>query len=116
MVFRVVLGVAALIVAAMIGAPPSRELMIKLGTLLDWARRQNPELYAAKIAPLSPFVGKKFKHAKLKGILRADFSQFGETCLRLQRDAKKLDVKAHYGLIPIAVYLTGLGVWFALKP
>jgi hypothetical protein len=116
MIFCVGLGVAALIAAAMIGAPPSRELMIKLGTLLDWARRQNPGLYAEKIAPLSPFVGKKFKHAKLKGILRADFSGFGETCLRMQREAKKLDVKAHYGLIPIAVYLTGLGVWFALKP
>jgi len=112
----VVLGVIAAGWSTMLGAPPSRELMIKLGTLLDWARRQNPSLYASRLAPLSPFVGKTFKHNKLKGILRADLSEFGEVCQRLQRDARKLDVRAHYGLIPIGVYLTGLAVWFfALK-
>ena len=89
--------------------------MIKLGTLLDWARRENPAAYAARLAPLTPFVGKggkTFKHSRLKGILRADLAEFGEVCQRLQREARKLDVKAHYGLIPIGVYLTGLAVWF----
>ena len=116
MILRLVLGAVALILAWMLGAPPSRELMIKLGTLLDWAQRTHPALYAAKIAPISPFVGKAFKHSKLKGILRADMSEFGEVCERLQREARKLDVKAHFGLIPIAVYLTGLGVWYAVQP
>ena len=111
-----VLGVIALILATLLWAPPSRELTIKLATLLDWAKRQNPELYAARIAPLSPFVGKAFKPAKLKGVLRADLSEFGEICQRLQREARRLDVKAHYSLIPVAVYLVGLGVWYALQP
>lgn len=116
MILRLVLGAVALVLAWMLGAPPSRELMIKLGTLLEWAQRTNPELYAARIAPISPFVGKAFKHSKLKGILRADLSEFGEICQRLQREAKKLDVKAHFGLIPIAVYLIGLGAWYAAQP
>jgi len=111
----VVLGLIAFVLAAMLGMPPSRELMIKLGTLLDWARRENPQLYEERLAPLSPFVGKKFKHSKLKGVLRADLTGFGEICQRLQREARKLDAKAHVGLVPIAVYLTGLIVWFSLR-
>lgn len=108
----IVLGVIAAAWSTMLGAPPSRELMIKLGTLLDWARRENPAAYASRLAPISPFVGKTFKHSRLKGLLRADLAEFGEVCQRLQREARKLDVKAHYGLIPIGVYLTGLAVWF----
>jgi hypothetical protein len=115
MVASVVLGFFAFGLAAVLGMPPSRELMIKLGTLLDWAQRQNPPLYAAQLAPISPFVGKTFKHSRLKGILRADMSGYGEICQRLQRDARRLDARAHVGLIPIAVYLTGLGLWFALR-
>jgi hypothetical protein len=68
------------------------------------------------LAPISPFVGKQFKHSRLKGILRADLSAFGQICVRLQLEARRLDVKAHVGLIPIAVYFTGLGLWFALRP
>lgn len=115
MTVSVVFGVVAFALAAFIGMPPSRELMLKLGTLLDWARRENPQLYAAQLEPISPFVGKSFKHARLKGILRADLTGFGEICQRLQREAKRLDVKAHYGLIPIAVYALGLAVWYAAR-
>jgi hypothetical protein len=111
-----ILGVLAFGSAAALGMPPSRELMIKLATLLEWASRQDPDLYARQIAPISPFVGKTFKHSRLKGILRADMSGFGEICLRLQHEARRLDARAHFGLIPIAVYLTGLGLWFALHP
>lgn len=93
-------------------APPSRELMIKLGTLMDWCRRENPQLYASALAPITPFVGKAFKHNRLKGILRADMSGFGEVCARLQREARKLDVKAHIAMIPAGIYLLALGVWY----
>jgi len=119
MTVTVVLGVIAFVLAALLGMPPSRELMIKLGTLLDWARRTNPELYAARLAPISPFVDtgtrKTFKHSRLKGVLRADLTEFGEICQRLQREARRLDVKAHVGLVPIAVYVTGLVLWFSLR-
>jgi hypothetical protein len=115
MVLRLVLGAVALIIAWMLWAPPSRELVIKLGTLLEWAQRTHPELYAARLAPLSPFVGKAYKPNKLMGVLRADMTEFGEVCVRLQREARKLDRKAHYAVIPIAVYLIGLGVWYALR-
>lgn len=89
--------------------------MIKLGTLVDIARRTNPELFRSRIEPVNPFVGKAFKHNRVKPILHVDLTEFGEICQRLQREARKLDVKAHVGLLPIAAYLVGLGLWFALK-
>lgn len=112
----IVLGILAVVAAGAIGLPPSRELMIKLATMLEWAARQDPARYAAELEPISPFVGRQFKHSRLKGVLRTDMSAYGEICERLQREARRLDVKAHYGLIPIGVYMAGLGVWRMLQP
>jgi hypothetical protein len=98
----------------MLGMPVSRELMLKLGTLVDWARRTNPELFRSQIEPISPFVGKQFKHSRLSKLLKADLSQFGEICQRLQREAKTLDKRAHVAMLPALAYLLGLGVWFAV--
>ena len=113
----VALGVLSWMVASALWIPPSRELVIKLGTLLDWARRQNPELYAQRLAPITPFVSTtEFKMKKINGVLRADMSEFGEICQRLQREAKKLDRKAHLALWPMALYAVGLAVWwFAVR-
>jgi hypothetical protein len=115
MLATILLGVLAFSVAGALGLPPSRELMIKLGTLVDIARRTNPELFRSRVEPINPFVGKQFKHKFVKPILHVDLTEFGEICQRLQREARKLDVKAHVGLLPIAAYLVGLGLWFALK-
>lgn len=112
MMWIVLAGVLAGGWSAMLWAPLAREITIKLATLLDWARRENPSLYAAKLEPITPFVGKRFKANKVNGILKADFSQFGEICQRLQREAKKLDVKAHYAMIPFGVYVVGVAVWY----
>lgn len=116
MAIALALGVVALGAAALIGLPPSRELMIKLATLLEWAQRQDPQRYAAELKPISPFVGKTFKHSRLKGILRADLSAYGETCQRLQREARRLDFKAHFGLIPLAMYAVGWLLWSLVQP
>jgi hypothetical protein len=115
MVLIVGLGILALMISSSIGMPASRELMIKLGTLIDMTRRANPELFATRVEPVNPFVGKKFLHKRIKGMLRVDLREFGELCQRLQRDARKLDGRAHVGLVPLAVYLAGLGLWYALK-
>jgi hypothetical protein len=102
-------------ISGMLGMPVSRELMLKLGTLVDWTRRTNPELFQTKIEPINPFVGKSFKHSRIGKILKVDLSEFGEVCERLQREAKKLDNRAHVAMLPALVYLLGLGVWFALR-
>jgi hypothetical protein len=111
----IALGVLAGVLAWWLWLPPSRELVLKLGTLLDMARRANPELYAQRIEPLSPFAGKQFRFDRIKHLLRADLSEFGALCQRLQRDAKRLDTRAHYGVLPIAAYVLGLCCWFALR-
>lgn len=100
--------------SAMMSAPVSRELMLKLGTLNDWTRRTYPERWREKIEPITPFVGKQFKHSRIAKLLKADLSEFGETCQRLQREAKKLDKRAHVAMIPAIVYVLGLGVWFVV--
>lgn len=107
-------GVVAFTISGMLGMPVSRELMLKLGTLVDWTRRTNPELFREKLEPISPFIGNQFKHSRISKMLKADLSQFGEICQRLQREAKALDRKAHVAMLPALVYLLGLGVWFAV--
>ena len=109
------LGVVVVMVTSALTMPPSRELMLKLGTLVDMARRANPELFRAQIEPINPFVGRAFKHHRVTGLLRADFSQFGEISQRLQREARRLDRKVHRGLIPGLVYLVAVGVWYVLR-
>ena len=110
------LGVLAWLVSSALWVPPSRELVIKLGTLLDMARRANPELYASRLAPITPFVSPTvFKMGKIAKVLRADMSEFGEICQRLQRESKKLDRRAHVAMLPMLLYFIGVGVWwFAL--
>lgn len=111
----VVLGMVAFSLAGALVMPASRELMIKLGTLVSWTQRQNPAAFQARIAPINPFVGTTFVHKRITGMLRADMSEFGPACQQLQREAKKLDRRAHIGMLPIAVYLTGVGLWWFLK-
>src|SRR5689334_14963586 len=110
------IGAVTWVVAWFMWVPPARELIIKLGTLLDMARRANPQLYAERLAPLSPFVSPKvFKMNKVAPVLRADLSEFGAIPQKLQREAKQLDRKAHYALIPGAVYVVGVGVWWLVR-
>jgi hypothetical protein len=112
----VAVGVIAFALGGALSLPPSRELVLKLGTLVDMARRANPERFAAQLEPVNPFVGMAFKHNRIKGILRADMAGFGEVCERLQREARALDRRAHYGAIPVLAYLVGLAVWYGLRP
>jgi hypothetical protein len=111
----VVLGVIAFALGGALSLPPSRELVIKLGTLVDMARRVQPERFATQLEAVNPFVGSAFKHNRIKGILRADLSGFGEVCERLQREARTLDRRAHLGAIPVLAYLAFVGVWYAVQ-
>lgn len=108
-------GVFAFGLSGALGMPVSRELMLKLGTLVDMARRSNPELFRTQIEPINPFVGNKFKHHRLGKMLKTDLSRFGVICQRLQREAKALDRRAHVAMLPVVAYLLGLGVWFAIR-
>ena len=108
------LGVVASWIAMALTMPASRELMIKLGTLVSWTQRSNPELYRQKIEPINPFVGKTFKHNRITRMLRADLAGFGPICQQLQSEARKLDRRAHIGMLPVVVYLVGAGLWWLL--
>jgi len=93
-------GVFAFGLSGALGMPVSRDLMLKLGTLVDMTRRANPELFQQSIEPINPFVGKKFKHQRIGRMLKADLSPFGEIPQRLQREAKALDRRAHVAMVP----------------
>jgi hypothetical protein len=109
------LGLIAMGVSTALWAEPARELVIKLGTLMDWARRTNPELFASRLAPITPFIdAKKFALARVTSVLRADMSEFGVICQRLQRECKQLDRRGHIALWPMLVYMLGLGAWWFL--
>jgi hypothetical protein len=111
----IVLGVVAVALAMKLWSEPARELIIKLGTLKDWARRENPELYAQVLAPLSSSSGTKVPAGKrLTLMLRADLSGFGEIVQRLQREAKVLDRKAHIAMWPLGLYAVGAAGWWLL--
>jgi hypothetical protein len=114
MFWLVVLGLVAFSATWALTLPASRSLVIKLGTLVDMARRANPELFRTQLEQANPFVGAKFRHGRVTAMLRADMSQFGEICQRLQREAKQLDRRAHLGMLPAGAYLVGLGLWFVL--
>jgi hypothetical protein len=109
-------GALTWMLASALWVPPARELIIKLGTLMDMARRANPELYAARLAPITPFVSPTvFKLQHVTKVLRADVSEFGVICQRLHAEAKRLDRRAHYSLIPVILYALGLGTWWYLS-
>jgi hypothetical protein len=95
--------------------PASRELVIKLGTLVSWTQRQNFELYRQKVEPINPFVGTAFKHNRITSMLRADLGGFGAACQQLQLEARKLDRRAHVGMLPVVAYALGVGAWWLLK-
>jgi hypothetical protein len=108
------LGVVAGALSFAMIVPPSRELVIKLGTLMDMAERADGERFRASVAPITPFVDGRFEHKRLTRVLKADLSAFGELCQRLQREARTLDRRAHVGMLPFGVYLLGAALWLAL--
>jgi len=111
------LGLVAIVASMALWIGPARELVIKLGTLKDWARRENEELYARTLLPISASGGAKLSGGKrITLALRADLSGFGEIVQGLQRDARKLDRKAHIAMAPLALYVIVLaGWWFLLR-
>jgi hypothetical protein len=107
------LGAVAATAAMAMWIGPARELIIKLGTLKDWARRENPELYARTLQPLSSSGGAKISAGKKVTLtLRADLSGFGEHVQRMQREAKQLDRKAHIAMWPLGLYVVGVAGWW----
>ena len=92
----------------------ARSLVLKLRTLVDMAQRARPELFAAQIEPINPFAGGSLKLPRVTAMLRADLTQFGEVCQRLQREAKRLDRRGHLSILPVLVYAIAAGLWYAL--
>jgi hypothetical protein len=110
-----VLGVIAAAAALVMWMGPARELIIKLGTMKDWARRENPDLYAAVLQPISSSGGAKIPAGKRVTLaLRADLSGFGEIVQRMQREAKVLDRKAHIAMWPLGAYAIVCALWWFL--
>ena len=111
-IVAIVSGLVALGCSAAIIVPASRGVIASLRALHDAARRQNPELFARSIEPLSAITSDGFVHKRITGMLRADFTPFGAECLQLQAEAKRFDRRAHYGLIPIALFAVGCLIWY----
>lgn len=110
------LGVVAGVAAMALWIGPARELLIKLGTMKDWARREDAELYARTLLPISSEGNAKLSGGKrITLALRADLSGFGEIVQRLQREAKALDRKAHVAMWPLGVYLIALAGWWLAR-
>jgi hypothetical protein len=89
--------------------------VIKLGTLIDMAERANAALFSEKLAPISPFIGGRFEHRRVTGVLKTDFAPYGEICQRLHREASKLDRRAHIGMAPFGLYLLGAALWWLMR-
>lgn len=107
------LGLVASVAALAMWIGPARELIIKLGTMKDWARRENADLYAKVLAPISSSAGAKISGGKRVTLaLRADLSGFSPIVQGMQRDAKALDRKAHIAMWPLGVYLLVAIVWW----
>src|SRR5882672_3369036 len=104
MALVIVLGLVAGALSWGIIMPTSRVLILKLGTLSDMAKRAQPELYRERIADIDPHNGPKFVHKRVTRILRADFSAFGDMCVRLHADARRLDRRVHIGMLPFGLY------------
>lgn len=115
MLVVLVLGAVASALSFALAFPPAREARIKLGTLIDQAERENPQFFRQHLAPINPFAGGRFDHRRVTGILKADFTHYGEISQRLHRELKKLDRRAHVGMIPFGLYLVGAGLWWWLK-
>ena len=95
---------------------PARELIIKLGTMKDWAKRENAELYAKVLAPISSSGGSELSGGKRVTLaLRADLSGFSPIVQGMQRDAKALDRKAHVAMWPLGLYAVSFVAWLVLR-
>ena len=111
----VALGFVAMMAALMMWIGPARELLIKLGTMKDWARRENAELYARTLGPISSSGNAKLSGGKrITLALRVDLSEFSPIVQGMQRDAKKLDRKAHLAMWPIGLWLVVFAGWWSL--
>jgi hypothetical protein len=106
-IVTIVSGLVALGCSAAVIASASRKLVTTLRALDDTCRRTDLDRYQHTIEPVSAFQGGEFVHRRLTGMLRADFAPFGAECQRLHAQARALDRRAHYGLLPLAAF--GLG-------
>lgn len=111
-----VLGLAAFGCSAWVIMPASSSLIATLRTLHEAARRASPELFRSAIEPLSPIQGGRFIHRQISAMLKADFAPFGADCQALQLEARRLDRRAHYGLIPLALFALGALLWYGVGP
>jgi hypothetical protein len=110
------LGFVAAAAAMAMWIGPARELIIKLGTMKDWARRENAELYARILQPISSSSGAKISGGKRVTLaLRADLSGFSPIVQGMQRDAKALDRKAHIAMWPLGLYIVAFAGWWILS-
>jgi hypothetical protein len=112
----VVSGLVAFACSAAIIMPASRGVIASLRALHAAAERKDLERFVRSIEPLSPITSRGFVHKRITGMLRADFAPFGEECLRLQAEAKRFDRRAHYGLIPLAIFALGCLIWYGASP
>jgi len=112
----VVSGLVALGAGMSVMWPASSALIMTLRKLHEAARRANPELFRSAVEPHSPIQGGRFIHRQIGFMLKADLAAFGADCQAMQAEARRLDRRAHYGLIPIGLFALGCLLWYGAGP
>jgi hypothetical protein len=112
----VVSGLVALGWSSWVIMPASSALIITLRKLHEAARRADVALFKSAIEPNSPIQGGRFIHRQIGFMLKADLTLFGADCQALQLEARRLDRRCHYGLIPIGLFALGCALWYGAGP
>jgi hypothetical protein len=114
MLWIALLGTAAALLSAVLWLPPSRELVRKLRELTRACESANPERFASQLASKHPFPDGRLKHNRIAFMLQVDLSTYGESCLALQQRARELDRSAHLAMLPLFLFVVGLGGYWLL--
>jgi len=114
MLWTVLLGTASALLAAALWLPPSRELVRTLRELTRACENGNPERFASQLASRHPFPDGRLKHHRVAFMLKVDLTSYGEACQALQARARELDRKAHLAMLPLFLFIVGLGGYWLL--
>ena len=96
--------------------PASSKLIVTLRKLHEAARLGNPELFRSALEPHSAIQGGRFVHRQITFMLKADLAPFGEESQALQLEARRLDRRVHYGLIPLGLFALSCLLWYGAGP
>ena len=114
MLWIALVGTAAALLSAALWTRPSRELVRKLRELTKACESANPERFVSQLGTKHPFPDGRFKHSRIAFMLKVDLSAYGERCVALQQRARELDRNAHLAMLPLFLFVVGLGGYWLM--